>query len=146
MFRALRRSSSGAPTVFAASGLCTRVVTARSQVWVGTESVMSYVVSPLWCHTNWWTVNQSFKETYCPMFQAADLGDVCSKFLMYQWYPSARLQCHMALVIRCQTLLEDLWTIWSCCLYVFYEYYYHIPSYSIGSIFYQCIYGFIPVQ
>jgi hypothetical protein len=34
-----------------------------------------------------------------------------------------------------QTLLEDLWTIWSCCLYVFYEYYYHNPSYSLGSIF-----------
>ena len=39
----------------------------------------------------------------------------------------------MVLVIRCQTLLEDLWTIWSCCLYVFY--YYHILSYSLGSIF-----------
>ena len=38
-------------------------------------------------------------------------------------------------VIWCQTLLEDLWTIWSCCLYVFYEYYYHISSYSLGSIF-----------
>jgi len=36
MFRALRRSSSGAPTVFAVSDLHTRVVTARSQVWVGT--------------------------------------------------------------------------------------------------------------
>jgi len=36
MFRALRRTSSGAPTAFAASGLHTRVVTARSQVWVGT--------------------------------------------------------------------------------------------------------------
>ena len=34
MFRALRRSSSGAPTVFAASGLHTRAVTARSQVLV----------------------------------------------------------------------------------------------------------------
>jgi len=40
--------------------------------------------------------------------------------------------------IRRQTLLEDLWTIWSCCLYVLYEYYYH-------NNFYQCIYGFIPV-
>jgi len=39
MFRALRRSSSGAPTVFAASGLHTRVVTARSQVCVGTQRV-----------------------------------------------------------------------------------------------------------
>ena len=35
MFRGLRRSSSGAPTAFAASGLHTRVVTACSQVWVG---------------------------------------------------------------------------------------------------------------
>jgi hypothetical protein len=49
----------------------------------------------------------------------------------------------MVLVIRFWTLLEDLWTIWSCCLYVFY--YYHILSYSLCSIFYQCIYGFIPV-
>jgi len=32
MFREVCRSSSGAPTVFAASGLHTHVVTARSQV------------------------------------------------------------------------------------------------------------------
>ena len=37
MFRAAYRSSSGALTVFAASGLHTHVVTSRSQVWVGTE-------------------------------------------------------------------------------------------------------------
>jgi len=37
MFRAVCRSSSGAPTVFAASCLHTHVVTGRSQVWVGTE-------------------------------------------------------------------------------------------------------------
>jgi len=36
MFRAVCRSSSGAPTVFAASALHTHVVTTRSQVWVGT--------------------------------------------------------------------------------------------------------------
>jgi len=36
MFRAAYRSSSGALTVFAASGLHTHVVTGRSQVWVGT--------------------------------------------------------------------------------------------------------------
>ena len=35
MFRAAYRFSSGAPTVFAASGLHTHVVTGRSQVWVG---------------------------------------------------------------------------------------------------------------
>jgi len=32
MFQAVRRSSSGAPTVFATSGLHTYVVTGRSQV------------------------------------------------------------------------------------------------------------------
>jgi hypothetical protein len=37
MFRAAYRSSSGALTVCAASGLHTHVVTGRSQVWVGTE-------------------------------------------------------------------------------------------------------------
>ena len=36
MFRVAYRSSSGALTVFAASGLHTHVVTGRSQVWVGT--------------------------------------------------------------------------------------------------------------
>jgi hypothetical protein len=38
MFRVAHRSSSGALTVFAASGLHTHVVTGCSQVWVGTES------------------------------------------------------------------------------------------------------------
>jgi len=38
MFRAAYRSSSGALTVFVASGLHTHVVTGRSQVWVGTQS------------------------------------------------------------------------------------------------------------
>jgi len=61
------------------------------------------------------------------------------------WWSVAKCNVVMVLVIRDQTLLKDLWTIWSCCLYVFYVYYYHIPSYSLGSIFYQCIYGFSPV-
>jgi hypothetical protein len=38
MFRVAYRSSSGALTVFAASGLHTHVVTGCSQVWVGTGS------------------------------------------------------------------------------------------------------------
>jgi len=36
MFRVAHRSSSGAVTVFAASGLHTHVVTGHSHVWVGT--------------------------------------------------------------------------------------------------------------
>ena len=31
-------------------------------------------------------------------------------------------------------------------LYLYVFYYYHILSYSSGSIFYQCIYSYIPVQ
>ena len=38
MFRAAYHSSSGALTVFAASGLHKHVVTGRSQVWVGKKS------------------------------------------------------------------------------------------------------------
>jgi len=38
MFQAAHHSSSGAVTVFAASGLHTHVVTGRSQVWVGTPT------------------------------------------------------------------------------------------------------------
>ena len=60
MFRAVCRSSSGAPNVFAASGLHTQVVTARSQVWVG-RSPLAYVNQKLqiqWGLSWWWA-------TYC---------------------------------------------------------------------------------
>ena len=46
MFRAAYRPSSGALTVFAASGLHTHVVTGRSQVWVGTGLSIVPVVIP----------------------------------------------------------------------------------------------------
>jgi hypothetical protein len=50
----------------------------------------------------------------------------------------------MVLEIRYLSLLEDIQTIWSWCLY---EYcYYQIYSYSLDFIFYQCIYGCILVQ
>ena len=47
--------------------------------------------------------------------------------LMYCW-PCIVIYCDISVQYRCQTLLEDLWTIWSCCLYVFYDYHSHIPS------------------
>jgi hypothetical protein len=46
------------------------------------------------------------------------------------------LQCSDGPIIRCPTVLEDIQTIGSCCLYVFC--YYHILSYSLGSVLYQC--------
>jgi len=45
MFRAIRRSSSGAPIVFTASGLHTHVVIAHSQVWVGTQTWLRAVTT-----------------------------------------------------------------------------------------------------
>jgi hypothetical protein len=44
MFRAVRRSSSGALTVFAASGLHTHVVTGRSQVLSGNGGIINSVI------------------------------------------------------------------------------------------------------
>ena len=46
MFRAVRRSSSGALTVFAASGLHTHVVTGRSQVCVYKPEAANTVRAP----------------------------------------------------------------------------------------------------
>jgi len=47
------------------------------------------------------------------------------------------MSCYFLLVIRCETLLEDLWTIWGCCLYEFMS--------TIITIFLSVyMYGFIP--
>jgi hypothetical protein len=43
MFQVAYRPSSGAPTLFAASGLLTHVVTGRSQVWVGTVPTQTWL-------------------------------------------------------------------------------------------------------
>jgi len=49
MFRAVRSSSAGAPTVFSASGLHTHVVTAHSQVWVGTVPTQTWLRAVTTC-------------------------------------------------------------------------------------------------
>ena len=94
MFRAVRRSSSGAPTVFALSGLHTHVVTARSQVWVGTQfplrldygrSPHAYINQRLqiqlellmisgvpletcWAFNEWWNNKFCYKVASCWLF------------------------------------------------------------------------------
>ena len=52
MFRAAYRSSSGALTVFAASGLHTPLVTGRSQVWVGTAVPTQTWLRPVTTYVN----------------------------------------------------------------------------------------------
>jgi len=59
MFRAAHRSSSGALTVFTASGLHTHAVTGHSQVWVGLRldygrSPHAYVNQRLQTQSSWW--------------------------------------------------------------------------------------------
>jgi len=44
---------------------------------------------------------------------------------------SGVLQCGDGLSNKVSNIIRRQWTIWSCCLYVFYEHYYHIPSYSL---------------
>jgi hypothetical protein len=73
--------------------------------------------------------------------------DKCSEvYLGEVWWSVFRWSVVMFLVIRCQTLLEDVQTIWSCCLYVFYEYYYHniffINVYMVLFLFNNVIYVF----
>jgi len=94
MFRAVHRSSSGALTVYAASGLHTHVVTGRSQVWVGTQfplrldygwSPHAYVNQRLqiqlellmmsgvllvtcWAFNEWWNNKFCYKVASCWLF------------------------------------------------------------------------------
>jgi hypothetical protein len=63
------------------------------------------------------------------------------------WWSVAEC-CSVVMVwVMCQTLLEDLWTIWSCCLYVFYEYYYNniffINVHIVLFLFNKVIYVFL---
>ena len=65
MFRAVYRSSSGALTVFAASGLHTRVVTGRSQDWVGDygQSPHAYVNQRLQIQLEFLMISGTPRET-----------------------------------------------------------------------------------
>ena len=57
MFRAAYRSSSGALTVFAASGLHTHVVTGHSQVWVGTGlGIVPVIIDQVVTHMTTWSI------------------------------------------------------------------------------------------
>jgi hypothetical protein len=69
-----------------------------------------------------------------------------NKYYSVKWSVSECCSVVMVWVIRCHSLLEDLRTIWICCLCVFYEYYYHntfIPVYVVLFLFYNVIYAFL---
>jgi hypothetical protein len=53
---------------------------------------------------------------------------------------SGVLQCSDGLSNKVSNIIRRLMDNMKFCLYVFYEYYYHIPSYSLGSIFYINVY------
>jgi hypothetical protein len=93
MFRAAYRSSSGALTVFAASGLHMHVVTGHSQVWVGTSVPTQTWLRPIttcickpeaantellmmsgvpletcWAFNEWWNNKFCYKVASCWLF------------------------------------------------------------------------------
>ena len=85
MFQAAYRSSSGALTVFAASGLHTHVVTGRGQVWVGTEFPLrlDYGRSPHGKHpkaSNICIVTTLFENFDCQIVQHMYCKDFVWKF------------------------------------------------------------------
>ena len=58
---------------------------------------------------------------------------------------SVVLQCSDGLCNKVSNIIRRLRDNMKLLLIPYVYYYYHILSYSLGSIFYQCIYGFIPV-
>ena len=109
MFWAAYRSSSGALTVFAASGLHTHVVTGRSQVWVGTHAYVNQRLQiqvellmmsgmPLetcWAFSERWNNKFYYKVASCWLFLLNMFGVCFSCFKQ----PS-----------RCGT--RHLWPVW----------------------------------
>jgi len=96
MFRMAYRSSSGALTVFTASGLHMHMVTGRSQVWVGTESyynarIYEHSIYYLQC-TDLWTFN----------LLSTMHGSMNIQFIIY----NARIYEHSIYYLQC----TDLWT------------------------------------
>jgi hypothetical protein len=64
MFRAAHRSSTGALTIFAASGLHTHVVTGRSQVWMETAYMTPFLISlKIWDNQQWCDNRRELYET-----------------------------------------------------------------------------------
>jgi len=112
MLRALRRSPSGAPTVFAVSGLHTLVVTARSQVWVGTlmnkwNNKFRYQVASCWLFILSYTTmhgSMNIKINYISCIKKA-LSLQCSfrsrVVCANQLEPVGMIQCcHIVLLLR----------------------------------------------
>ena len=123
MFRAVRRSSSGAPTVFAASVLHTHVVTARSQVWGGNEfqlrldygrSPHAYVNQRLqillellmmsdvpletcWAFNERWNDKFRYQVASCWLFLLSHItmhGSMNIKFIRFLWNVGTHLLYH----------------------------------------------------
>jgi len=78
MFRAAYPSSSGALTVFAASGLHTHVVTGRSQVWVGTQVLFTI----LWDTTSEFAWGDLVGQREASISRDELLFDTCTKNLL----------------------------------------------------------------
>jgi hypothetical protein len=114
MFWAAHRSSSGAPTVFAASGLHTHVVTSRGQVWVGTQTWPRPVTTCV-CKPEAANTVGAPDDEQCATGNMLSLV-VKSEFplrLDYSWSPHAyvnqKLQIQLELLMMSGVPLETCW-------------------------------------
>ena len=111
MFRAVRRSSSGALTVFAASGLHTHVVTDRSQVWVPTQTwlptrcnlVTEFIITPF-------VEGSTCFERYAAHHQELQLYLQPLVYIrMWCTHVNQRLQIQLELLMMSGVPLETCW-------------------------------------
>jgi hypothetical protein len=136
MFQAAHRSSSGALTLFAVSGLHTHVVTGRSQVWVGTgqfplridygRSPHAYVNERLqirlgllmmggmpletcWAFNERWNNRLYYKVASCWLFQLSLLW----MFLYWQIYFACLALTNLAFICPCiaSTCILNRWMV-----------------------------------
>jgi hypothetical protein len=114
MFRAAYRSSSGALTVFATSGLHTLVVTGRSQVWVGHRSPYAYVNQRLQLQLELLMMSGMQLETCEPSMNGGIINSVTRLRLVGYFYwiiqnfiNTNRVERLMALLIKACKFIES---------------------------------------
>jgi hypothetical protein len=108
MFWAAHHSSSGALTVFAASGLHTHVVTGRSQIWVGTDygrSPHAYVNQRLKRQSSWWWAVCRLKHVE-PLINGGIINSI-TRLHLVGYFSWVILQCTDPWILNLLYLLQE---------------------------------------
>ena len=132
MFRGAYRSSSGALTVFAASGLHTHVVTGRSQVWVGTQTTRLHLVGYFYwvilrC-TDPWILNPKISSSYFYIFLSFFLSFLF--FISSSWWQKVQDQTKEEYKFKKMQITSSILTIFKLKSFPFW-YTHYVPQPSI---------------